>query len=186
MLRRVTIVGCVLLAVAGLASAQVGWDKHRPTKPLPNPSPVNGTREQIVSNVKALLSRNDIPLKDEGTDGRNGSYVITTEPVVFARGLIAGTQLGHFAETKDPGLQNVVRGRVKLRIEIAPTTAAASKVGVYGTFEGLRAGSTEWVAAPSRGILEDRVMRYLVTALSGGTLEEAEDDLLDTSGSVRP
>jgi hypothetical protein len=80
-------------------------------------------------------------------------------------------------------LQNVVRGRVALRIEIAPSTPTASRVGVFGTFEGQRAGSLEWAKAPSRGILEDRVLRYLVTAVSGGTLEGADDDLLDTSGS---
>lgn len=180
---RIAIAALVLGMAASLSTAQVSWDKHRPTKPLPNPSPVNGTREQIVDNVKSLLAKNSVGVKSEGVDAQNGSYVIRTEEIIFARGIVAGTQLGHFAETEDPGLQNVVRGRVALRIEIVPSTPTASLVGVFGTFEGQRAGTTEWKAAPSRGILEDRVMRYLVTAVSGKPVEGSEDDLLDTSGS---
>ncbi len=184
MLKRFAITCCLMLAATAVASGQFGWDKHKPTKPLPNPSPINGTREQIVSNVKTLFARNDVVVKSEGTDGQNGSYVITTEPVVFARGLISGTQLGHFAETKNPGLENIVRGRVRLKIEIAPTAAAASKVGVYGTFEGLRAGATDWAAAPSRGNLEDRIMRYLATAGPGATPDDGGGaDLFDASES---
>lgn len=183
MRKQIAIATIVLGAVAAIASAQVGWDKHRPTKPLPNPSPVNGTREQIVEHVKTLLTRSSVAIKDEGVDPTNGNYFIRSEEVVFARGLVAGTQLGHFAETSDPGLQKVVRGRVTLRIEIAASTPTASRVSVFGTFEGQRAGSLEWSKAPSRGILEDRVLRYLVTAVSGGPVEGDDDDLLDTLGS---
>jgi hypothetical protein len=183
-MRRLTIAAICMLVVAVAAAAQVGWDKHRPTKPLPNPSPVGGTRDEIVSAVKALLANNDVTIKSEGVDAQNGSYVITTEPVIFARGLISGTQLGHFAETKNPGLENIVRGRVALRVEIAPTAPTAARVGVYGTFEGLRAGTTTWAAAPSRGILEDRVLRYLVTATGGHTDDGGGADLFDTSGEA--
>jgi hypothetical protein len=183
-MRRLTIAGLFVLALATATAAQVGWDKHRPTKPLPNPSPVGGTRDQIVSAIKALLANNDVTIKSEGVNSENGSYVITTEPVIFARGLISGTQLGHFAETKNPGLQQVVRGRVALRVEIAPTAPTAARVGVYGTFEGLRAGTTEWATAPSRGILEDRVLRYLVTAVGGHADDGGGADLFDTSGEA--
>ena len=61
------------------------------------------------------MAKNDVAVKSEGVNSENGSYVITTEPVIFARGLISGTQLGHFAETKNPGLENVIRGRVTFR-----------------------------------------------------------------------
>ena len=183
-MKRLTIAGLFVIALATAAAAQMGWDKHRSTKPLPNPSPVSGTRDQIVDAVKVLLTHNDVAIKSEGVNSENGAYVITTEPVIFARGLISGTQLGHFAETKNPGLEQVVRGRVALRVEIASTTPTASRVGVYGTFEGLRAGSTEWAGAPSRGILEDRVLRYLVTATAGHADDSGGADLFDTSGEA--
>jgi hypothetical protein len=101
---------------------------------------------------------------------------LTSEPVVFARGIVAKGQFGHYAEISDSRSEGVIRGRVTIRVEVAPTTPASALVGVYGSFDGLRQGPNQgWISAPSRGLLEDKILKHLVMDLTGASFG---DDVL--------
>lgn len=183
---RLALVAIVLAAASSVAVAQLEWDKHTTGKPVQNPAPVAAKRADIITEVKELLSRNEIPVKAETEEETKGSYVITTEPVVFARGIVAKTQLGHFAEVGAPEVQGLVRGRVTLRIEIAPSTPATSLVGVSATFEGLRQGPSQaWVKWPSRGLLEDKLLKHVIMDLQGTTFDDVRPDesILENNGT---
>ena len=92
------IVSCMVLSMSVVASAQLEWDKKKPLKPVENPSPVGASRVDIISEAKALLAKNEIPVLSETADEEGGKHTIVTEQVVFARGIVAKTQLGHFAQ----------------------------------------------------------------------------------------
>lgn len=169
-----------LLFIAVTASASVGqfeWDKKKTGRPVQNPAQVVAKRADIVTEVKELLERNAIPVEGETEDPTRGTTVITTQPVVFARGIVALTQLGHFAEVGAPEVQNVVRGRVTMRVEIAPSTPTTYLVGVSAIFEGLRQGpSQQWVKSPSRGLLEDKFLKHVIMDLQGTTFDDVRPD----------
>jgi hypothetical protein len=169
---------CLLLAFAvAPAGAQLEWDKRNPNQTIPNPSPVVAQRDQIVAEVKRLLARDEIPVKSEGVDETSGLYTITTEPVVFARGIVARTQLGHFADIGPASSHDVIRGRVALRVEIAPSSPSTAMVGVSAIFEGLKQEAIQsWFTAPSRGLLEDKLLKHIVMNLVGTTYGDIRPD----------
>jgi hypothetical protein len=169
---------CFLLALAAApAGAQLEWDKRNPNATIPNPTPVVAQRDQIVAEVKRLLERDEIPIKAEIVDDARGVYTITTEPVVFARGIVARTQLGHFADIGPAAVHDVIRGRVALRIEITPSNPSTSMVGVSAIFEGLKQEAVQtWFSAPSRGLLEDKLLKHIVMNLVGTTYGDIRPD----------
>jgi hypothetical protein len=174
---RLAALCCLLLLSAAPAAAQLEWDKRNANRPVPNPSPVVATREQIVAEVKRLLERDEIPVASESQDETRGIYVITTERVVFARGIVARTQIGHFADIGPASAHDVVRGRVSLRIEIAPSTPSTSMVGVAATFEALKQEAVQsWFAAPSLGLLEDKFLKHVIMNLVGTTFQDVRPD----------
>jgi hypothetical protein len=184
----ITRLALAVLAVVTLATAsaaQLEWDKHRTGKPVQNPTPVVATRADVISEIKELLARNAIPVASENADETRGAYVFVTQPVVFARGIVAKTQLGHFAEMGAPEVQNVVRGRVTMRIEISPSSPTTQLVGASCTFEGLQQGPGQsWVKTPSRGLLEDKFLKHLLMDLQGTTFDDVRPDesLLEVNG----
>lgn len=177
MLKRLAVL-CLTFSVIPLsASAQFEWDKHKTLVPVPNPTRIDAKRADIISEAKELLERNEIPVATENDDEKTGTYVLVTAPVVFARGIVAKTQLGHFAEVGAPEVQGVVRGRVAIRIEISPSSPTASQVGIEAMFEGLRQGpSQEWVKSPSRGLLEDKFLKHMMMDLQGTTFDDVRPD----------
>ena len=177
MLKRIALAVLALPLLTAAAAAQLEWDKHTTGKPVPNPAPVAAARADIISEVKELLGRDNIPIQGETQDETKGAYVITTEPVVFARGIVAKTQLGHFAEVGAPEVQNVVRGRVVLRIEISPSNPTTSLVGVSATFEGLQQGpAQQWLKTPSKGLLEDKILKHMMMDLMGTSFDDVRPD----------
>jgi len=179
----------VLVTLATAAPAQFEWDKHKTGRPVDNPVAVVAKRADIVTEIKELLARNEIPVANENETDVKGSYVLTTQPVVFARGIVALTQLGHFAEVGAADVQNVVRGRVTLRVEVTPSTPTTSLVGVSANFEGLRQGpSTQWVASPSRGLLEDKFLKHVIMDLQGTSFDDVRPDenILEVNGGELP
>ncbi|MBK6313406.1 MAG: hypothetical protein IPF53_03575 [Blastocatellia bacterium] len=171
------IVSCMVLSMSVVASAQLEWDKKKPLKPVENPSPVGASRVDIISEAKALLAKNEIPVLSETADEEGGKHTIVTEQVVFARGIVAKTQLGHFAEIGASSVQDISRARVQIRIEIAPSTPTNSLVGVSAKFEGLRQGmGQQWIETPSLGLLEDKILKSLITNLTGRTFEDVKPD----------
>lgn len=174
-----------IMVLGAAANAQLEWDKRTTGKPVPNPTPVVAARADIISEIKELLERNQIPIQSEIQDDPKGAYVIVSGPVVFARGIVAKTQLGHFAEVGAADVQSIVRGRVTLRIEIAPSSPSTSLVGVSGVFEGLQQGGVpQWIKAPSRGLLEDKILKHVLMDLVGTTFDDVRPDesILEVNG----
>ena len=184
-IKRFALAALAVLIFSAVSSAQLEWDKKHPLKRLPNPNPVSASRDDIVKEVKALFAKNQIPVKSENLDETRGIYVLTSDSVVFARGIVAPGQFGHFADTSDIRTQSVIRGRVTIRVEIAPTTPTSALVGVYGTFEGLRQGPNQgWISAPSRGLLEDKILKHVMMDLTGATYGDdvlPDEDILGTT-----
>lgn len=172
-----SIVCLVLMTVSVGASAQLEWDKKKPLKPVENPSPVGASRVDIISETKALLAKNEIPILSETAEEEGGKVTIVTEQVVFGRGIVAKTQLGHFAEIGASSVTDISRARVQIRIEIAPSTPTNSLVGVSAKFEGLQQGMGQrWIETPSLGLLEDKILKSLITNLTGRTFEDVKPD----------
>lgn len=182
MLKRLAVVGAIVLALAVSTQAQLEWDKKK-IRPLPNPVPISASRAAIETAIRELLEQNEISVKSEGA-GERGTFVVTTEPVVFARGIVAKTQLGHFADLSPTGRSEFSRGRVAMRIEIEPSTLTTSLVSVAGTFEGFRTEVNQWSTYQSRGLLEDKFLKLLVSRLTGQAFDdvEADDRLLEAAG----
>ena len=177
MLRRIALAALALPLLAAAAAAQLEWDKHTTGKPVPNPAPVVAARADIISEVKELFARNEIPVQGESQDETKGSYVITSEPIIFARGIVAKTQLGHFAEVGASDVKNVVRGRVVIRVEISPSNPTTSLVGVSATFEGLQQGpAQQWLKTPSKGLLEDKILKHVMMDVMGTSFDDARPD----------
>lgn len=169
------IVSLLVLTMSSGASAQLEWDKKKPLKPVENPYPITASRLDIISETKALFEKNEIPILSETTDEEGGKHTIVTEQVVFARGIVAKTQLGHFAEIGASSVQDISRARVQIRVDIAPSTPSNSLVGVSAKFEGLRQGiGQQWIQTPSLGLLEDKILKALVTNLTGRTFEDVK------------
>lgn len=175
MVKFVAIVSLLFLTVSVGASSQLEWDKKKPLKPIENPYPVGASRVDIITETKDLLAKNDVPILNETTEEEGGKHTIITEQVVFARGIVAKTQLGHFAEIGASSVQDISRARVQIRIEIAPSTPTNSLVGVSAKFEGLRQGmGQQWIETPSLGLLEDKILKALVTNLTGRSFEDVK------------
>lgn len=178
MIKFCAIVSLLVLTMSTAASsAQLEWDKKKPLKPVENPSPVAASRVDIISETKTLLAKNEIPILNETSEEEGGKHTINTEQIVFARGIVAKTQLGHFAEIGASSVQDISRARVQIRIEIAPSTQTSSLVGVSAKFEGLRQGmGQQWIETPSLGLLEDKILKSLITNLTGRTFEDVKPD----------
>jgi hypothetical protein len=181
--RAATALAIAAFAVAS-ASAQIEWDKKKTGVPLSNPVPIAAPREEIVAGIKEILSRSEIPIRVDGLEGERGVYVVATQPVVFARGVVANTQLGHYADLKGSPRSEFTRGRVALRVEIAPSSPTTSLVSVTGSFEGLRQATNEWSKFASRGLLEDRFLKLIVTNVAGQSFDDVQpdDSLLEIAG----
>lgn len=177
MIKRLAVLLLLFTALQAGASAQLEWDKPKAGRPIPNPSSINTNRDEISRIVQEILARNGIPVKVENMDDNRGTVTIVTEPVVFARGIVAQTQLRHFAEVGASEVTDITRGRVSLRIEVSPASPTSTIVGVYGTFEGFAQGTIpKWVPTQSKGILEDKFLKQVVMLALGTTFDDLEPD----------
>jgi len=161
----------LVLGISTAAFAQLEWDKPSKPKPFANPSSVRVARDEAIPIVKKILEEQGFVVKSETLDQSRGVSVITTEPLVFTKGLVADTQFKHFADVRAASVQRFVRGRVTLRVEVAPVDPSSSSVGIGATFQGLveRAIQPEWISAPSKGLYEDRLLCFVVTRANGDT-----------------
>jgi len=167
---------------AGISTAQLSWDKRPTGIPIANPTAIQGSQDDVLKQVKLLIDRNHIALASDTRDEDRGIEVMVTEPLVFARGIVATSQVGHFAKVDGRLSTNLIQGRVTIRIEITPSSPTTSLVGVSTKFEGLvqSAGQT-WTTFPSRGHLEDRILKHLVMGVTGQAFDDvkADDMILD-------
>src|SRR5262245_12985040 len=71
------------------ASAQIQFDRPKTAKPLPNPSIMSGTRDDVVSIIKQMLETREIPLANEDCNATTGECTLISKPVIFTKGIPA-------------------------------------------------------------------------------------------------
>jgi hypothetical protein len=176
-IHRAILAAVVIAAAAVTSPAQLEWDKPSRRKPFPNPSAVRVSRDDAVKVVKQVLEEQGLPVKSESLEESRGVILVTSEPVVFTKGIVADTQFRHFAEFAGSSVRKIVRGRVTLKVEVAPTNPAASSVAISAHFEGLAEGATQsqWVAGQSRGLYEDRLL-CIVVSRANDDPRDCDDD----------
>lgn len=168
-------IGAVLLLVVVClvpAGAQLEWDRPRTDEPLPNPSRLIVSREEALAAAREVLACRSFRIKADACDDQSGVCSLATEEKIFARGLVADTQFAHFANYQSRRERTIVRGRVRLTVEVVPANPGSCMLGVSAVFEGLTQGATAsaWVTAPSRGILEDEIIKLIVKRSKGVAL----------------
>ena len=163
-----------LLLVGITAGAQIEFSRPKRIKPLPNPSIINSTRDEVVSMTKQLLETREIPLDKEDCSTTTGECTLISKPVVFIKGIATKSQLEHYCEMPAVEVRNWARGRYVLRFQISPATPKTSQVGVYARFEGMLNAVTgsEWVPLTSKGELEDLMIRCIQDRLQGGDCKD--------------
>src|SRR4030095_7155816 len=113
------------------ALAQIEFKRPKPAKPLPNPSIVNSTRDDVLSLTKQMLETREIPLDKEDCSSTKGECPLLSKPVIFVKGIATKSQLEHYCEMPRVEVRNWARGRYVLRFQITPATPKTSQVGVY-------------------------------------------------------
>ena len=163
-----------LLVAAMTAAGQIQLSKPKPIKPLPNPSIVVATRDEIMAITKQMLETREIPLDKEDCNSTNGECTLITKPVIFIRGIAAKSQLEHYCIMPAVELREWARGRYVLRFQLAPATTKTAQVGVYAKFEGMVGGASgsEWVSLTSKGELEDLMLRCIQDRVQGGDCKD--------------
>jgi hypothetical protein len=163
-----------LLLTGTIAAAQMEFKKPKPAKPLPNPSIINTTRDEVLSTTKQLLETREIPLDKEDCSNTTGECTLLTKPVIFIKGIATKSQLEHYCEMPTVEVRNWARGRYVIRFQITPAAPKSSQVGVYAKFEGMMNAVTgsEWVPLTSRGVLEDLMLRCVQDRLQGGDCKD--------------
>jgi hypothetical protein len=178
MFHRVTaLVSRALLALllAGMAAhAQIQFNRPKPAKPLPNPSIINSTRDEVLSMIKQMLETREIPLDKEDCGNTTGECTLISKPVVFIRGIATKSQLEHYCEMPAVEVRNWARARYVLRFQITPATPKTSQVGVYARFEGMLNAVTgsEWVPLTSKGEIENLMLRCIQDRIQGGDCKD--------------
>jgi hypothetical protein len=164
----------VLVLIGMPAVAQIQFSRPKPVKPLPNPSIINSTRDEVLSMTKQMLETREIPLDKEDCNNTTGECTLLSKPVVFIKGIATKSQLEHFCEMPAVEVRNWARGRYVLRFQITPATPKTSQVGVYAKFEGMLNAVTgsEWVPLTSRGELEDLMLRCIQDRVQGGDCKD--------------
>ena len=162
---------CLLLAVSATAVAQIQFDRPKTQPPLPNPSMIAATRDELIAVTKQMFEARELPLDKEDCNQVSGECVIIGKPLIFIKGITTRSQLEHYCEVPASNVKNWVRGRYTLRIQINPASPKTSQVGVYATFEGMTdgfSGNNEWIPLRSKGELEDKFLRCIQDRASGG------------------
>jgi hypothetical protein len=150
------------------------FKKPKPLKPLPNPSIIAATRDEVVSLIKQMLETREIPVDKEDCNSTTGECTLLTKYLIFTKGIAAKSQLEHYCETSRIDVRNWVRGRYLLRFQITPASPKSAQVGVYAKFDGMTNAVTgnEWVPLTSRGELEDLMLRCIQDRVQGGDCKE--------------
>jgi hypothetical protein len=155
------------------AGAQIEFSKPKAEKPLPNPSIMPASRDEMLTLVRQLLETREMPLDKEDCNPTNGECAFITKPVIFIKGIQTRSQLEHYCEVPAASVRSWSRGRYVMRIQISPASTKTCQVGVYARFEGMTEGAigSGWVPLVSRGRLEDWWLRCIQERLQGGNCE---------------
>lgn len=154
--------------------AQLELSKPKPLKPLPNPSIINASRDDVISITKQMMETREIPLDKEDCGATTGECTLLSKSVIFIKGIETKSQLKHYCEMPRVDVRSWARGRYVLRFQITPATPKTAQVGVYARFEGMTnaASGGEWVQLTSKGELEDLMLRCIQDRVQGGDCKE--------------
>jgi hypothetical protein len=156
---------------------QIQLNKPKAIKPLPNPSVLSSSRDDVLTVTKQMLETREVPVDKEDCNPTSGECVLVSKPVVFIKGIATRSQLEHYCDVPTAAVRNWARGRYTLRIQISPASPTTCLVGVYAKFEGLSDNVTgsEWVQLTSKGELEDVLLRCIQSRLQGGDCKGDEN-----------
>jgi len=102
----------VALLLTGItAVAQLEFKKPKPAKPLPNPSIINATRDEVLSTTKQMMETREIPIDKEDCNNTTGECTLLSKPVVFIKGIATKSQLEHYCEMPTVEVRNWARAR---------------------------------------------------------------------------
>src|SRR5262245_48302517 len=132
LLSRSIITGAVLiLLISGLAPGQIQFSKPKAEKPVANPLVVNTSRDEVRSLSKQILESREIAIDKDDCSSQSGQCTLITKPIIFIKGITTRSQLEHYCEVPGVRVQNWIRGRYTLRIQIDPASPTTALVGVY-------------------------------------------------------
>jgi hypothetical protein len=142
--------------------AQINFDRPKTESPLPNPYSAPAARDVVVQEVIAMIKDMGIDLETDKTRKEEG--LLITKPVIFTKGTVVRSQLGHFSECPASEASTWTRGRYRLQFVIEPVDPAHSKISLTAKIEGETQGQlgNTWVECRSNGRLEDQILRKLV------------------------
>lgn len=174
--RRVALLqgALLLLLFAATVGGQIQFDRPKTAKPLPNPSIIGATRDEVLTVIKQMLETREIPLDKEDCNATTGECALICKPVIFTKGIPAKSQLLHYTDLSERDVRHWSKGRYTLRFQVNPASPKTALVGVYAKFEGMVDEFTgnEWVALGSKGGLEDQMLRCIQDRVSGGDCKE--------------
>ena len=167
----------VILANVATCGAQIQLNKPKAVKPLPNPSILGASRDDVIKLTKQTLETREIPLDKEDCNQTTGECTLISKPVIFIKGIATRSQLEHYCEVPTAAVRNWVKGRYVLRIQVSPASPTTCQVGVYARFEGQADAVTgsEWVPLASKGELEDKLLRCIQDHVNGGDCTKEEN-----------
>src|SRR5262245_41880287 len=116
------VIPILLLLTAAAAGGQIQLSRPKPIRPLPNPSIMGATRDEVMSITKQMLETREIPLDKEDCSPTTGECTLLSKSVVFIKGIEAKSQLEHYCDMPKVELRNWVRGRYVLRFQITPAS----------------------------------------------------------------
>ena len=153
--------------LGGIAAGQIRFDRPKAEAPLDNPYTMGVPREQIIQNVREVLKGCGISIREDSGQS-NGR--ISTEPIIFTRGVTTRNNLEYLAVMPSSEVRNWQQGRFYLEITALPLDQKRSQLYVVAHVEGRYADPGRgpvWVEGLSNGRLEDEILRGLAGKILG-------------------
>lgn len=128
---------------------------------LPNPYRFQTPPEKTIEAVDHLLKDLQLELDKEKSQPRAGIFLTTW--YVFSRGITARSELARVADMSDQEIHNWTAARYRLDIRINLVEPNASLVTVMAEIEGRSQDvlTSAWIKRPSKGVIENNILRSL-------------------------
>src|SRR5215213_2056007 len=95
---RKTSMLAVILIAGVTSSAQIQLNRPKAEKPLPNPTIMTASRDEVMTLTKQMLETREIPLDKEECNPTTGECTLISKPLVFIKGITTRSQLEHYCE----------------------------------------------------------------------------------------
>lgn len=148
-----------------------GKGKTQVRERLANPYRLASRRDVLVETIKQVLRDNKFVVDEASSRFSDG--IIVTQPFQFAKGpVLAQSELLRYAvlQTSDTAWS---RARYTLVIEVQSIDGVQNNVTVNAKVEG-RSGTglgSEWTTLQSSGLAEDEILKLIVEAVTGKSLD---------------